>query len=348
MQFQSDINTKEKMFQTFNILTTRYSNKIASIMDENPDSYNIIEFEKTGDKFLDELNEIDSKQFKEEYLPELKDELIFNLVSKFGKSNILSEQKKITAIFKGTYLSYKTDEFFTKVANSKKYKAFEAIKYTPRYFKDTMGLCLNDDDTYSAFECLTHIPTPFNDQRFSTNLYWCFTSGGMIDDESNMDNDTFNIQKYDSEAKEYYDVTSRKIFLDAKLGLVFKFKNKPAFLISFFIDEKSNVYIQQIQGFKKGRGHYVLGENWQKKVVDFVKNNFHFANNFFIIDAENVKEYLKNTYPDCYEKEIHDPVFEKAVQPYRQFKTDHPVIINSSLRQGLMKFLDFNFIYHLV
>ena len=173
----------------------------------------------------------------------------------------------------------------------------------------------------------TELDKPFGDERFEAKPIHANSQYGMSDNTGvSFKKKEFNVRYFCDESNCYKDEVSSQVYMDARLGLMFYFKGKPSFFISFFIDFDMNVYIRQIQGLRKGRGHYVLGKEWQKKVVNFVKERFSFANEIRVITEDAVFSYLQKHYADDVVRESVEPTLKKAASIYSMFNTGCDII----------------------
>lgn len=313
------IKSKERSSELndlFSYVASAFDRKITRIMDENPDSYNTIERMSI---FTDKLE--NKRIIKDEYMPSiLNDKVKEYIVKNVSKDEMLYHYNDLSYSFKRFLRKYK-DEFFNFVYDDPYIPAFDIIQ---------MGSChwfnherFDHETTKKLYSKLTsNIGTPFNDDRFTTKFVCTKGKFGKSIPLDNINHDEFLIQEYDLNSSKYEMERSGSIWLDARLGLVFYFKNKPSFFISFYLDDECNVYIRQIQGFKKSRGHYVLGNDWQSKVIDFVKKDFTFAKKVHIIDSKSALKSLKLNYITSSENKDVNKTLKKASLVYDKFKTD--------------------------
>lgn len=86
------------------------------------------------------------------------------------------------------------------------------------------------------------------------------------------------------------------IFMDAPVGILFFFKDRPCFYTSFSISHDRKLFIHQIQSVIKGRGHYHLS-NWRQDVIEYLKEIF-FDFEVYIITPENAVSLCVSSYCD--------------------------------------------------
>ena len=151
-----------------------------------------------------------------------------------------------------------------------------------------------------VFDTLDSIKFPFNDARFSVEAIHTDCSVQGLTHSDWLINLAGGYKRHwckDSKTKKLFkvDCMYRAIYMDAKLGLLFFFKNKPCFHVSFNFDSKGNIFIHQIQAELKGRGHYTLGTTWRTQVIKFVSNLFP-EKNIYLIDGDNAVKNVINSY----------------------------------------------------
>lgn len=151
-----------------------------------------------------------------------------------------------------------------------------------------------------VFDVLHSVNNPFNDTRFSVEaIHTDCCSQGLTHSEWLM-NLAGGYKYYwckDSQTRKVFKTENmyRAIYMDAKLGLLFFFKNKPCFHASFNFDSKGNIFIHQVQAVLKGRGHYTLGETWRTQVIHFIGSLFP-QKKIYLIDGNNAVKNVINSY----------------------------------------------------
>lgn len=184
----------------------------------------------------------------------------------------------------------------------------------------------DDESTFKIFNSIhSDLSIPFGDQRFSVKPIYSNMFCGFSDNSSLFrDKDAkYKVRHYCDEQDKYIEKENNRLFLDSRLGLVFYFKNKPAFYVSFYIDQDMNVFIRQIQGCQKGRGHYVLGDKWRTEVVQYLKDSLSFANDFYVITEDAAFDFVIATYAKNSVKDVVLDTVRKASSVYSEFKNEN-------------------------
>lgn len=203
-----------------------------------------------------------------------------------------------------------------------------------------MGSChwlnynrFDDETTLKIFTSICNdLKTPINnDSRFDAQPIYSRCPFGYSDRSHLLDEKLYKSRYMNEETFSYDEIERSRVYMDARLGFMFYFKNKPAFLVSFYIDNDMNVFVRQIQGQYKGRGHYVLGKEWQKTVIEYLKENLSFANDIYVISADSSFNYGIATYYNKDEEVTKNikksalPVIKKASRAYDMFKSKHTI-----------------------
>lgn len=155
---------------------------------------------------------------------------------------------------------------------------------------------IDPEQNIHFFNLFKDLPQPFNNNNFKVvpianrSYQIGFCSLEYLKNEKGA-----YVERYTKEGKKELMKTDSShycFFLDAKLGLAFYYKNKPAFFISFNFDNNKNIYIHQIQGVIKGRGHYHL-KNWQEDCILYLKKAFPEYNLHLLNGSDVVKNVLQ-------------------------------------------------------
>lgn len=250
--------------------------------------------QKQIDLFTDVLGKIISKKMRKDGYYDNDD--IFNPYKKiieYIRLNISYELLSYTLINTDHYLNTSVRE-----AIFKAYPYLELINeisLTPWqwYAEDK-----NKELTEKMFNILTNLPK-FKDDRFVVdpicaancmgfnNSPWLKKYKGGYYKDINVDTGEVTFKKYDS--------AYRNIYIDGKVGIVLFFENKPSITVSFAFDNSNNIYIHQIQAQLKDRGHYKLGDEWRKEVIDYVKNVFK-NSNLYLVDGKDLSQMVSSMY----------------------------------------------------
>lgn len=215
----------------------------------------------------------------------------------------------------------------------------------------TPAICYSEDcvDTsnkvYGIFKRLTNLKQPFDDGRFrAIPIYVNQTIEKGMDRSKYLRNEKGSINRsyvkddvtkeitYTRSSDGYY-----SNYLDAKVGVIFYFKDLPSILVSFNFDTQGNIFIHQIQCQIKDRGHYKLGSNWKEQVIQYMKDMFdgydlhlisgdtianltyesygHKDPEYFKPNAETLARIAKN-YDDLLPESVE--WFEKGIYTYRK------------------------------
>ena len=324
----NDNEIVEKVKKVLLRISNHHNNNIKHIIDTVPNSYTL-----EAHSFFLEKNEEPTytKEIKKEYEPTLSDEAI-----SFFKKYISLEDLLVAY----------DDLKFNLRSDTRKHLAFLAKETFPNHDFEIfdsirMGSChwynhkrFSDDIALTIYKSLMNdIGNPFNDERFSYKIKVANHLCGKTNNNSIFsEKEFFKIRVYNKKTDQHSFEDSLSLHLDARIGIVFYFKNKPAFIVSFFIDDKMNIYIRQIQGIKNGRGHYKLGEQWQKKVAVMLKEKLSFVNHVYVISEKSMFDYLLASYK-TYNKIT--PVIEnfilKASMQYTMFYSENRVTNKSDI-----------------
>lgn len=155
------------------------------------------------------------------------------------------------------------------------------------------------------FNKLDNLTRPFNDDRFraipiSTSGY----KKGLGNLES-LKKEKGSINRYFENNQiilERDDSAYKSIYLDAKIGILFLFKDLPSMIVSFNVCENKNIYIHQIQCCLKDRGHYKL-KNWKYDCINYIKDLFK-ESDVFILSGEDAINSIVDSYKKIEIKEM--------------------------------------------
>lgn len=159
---------------------------------------------------------------------------------------------------------------------------------------------------------MTEAPTPFNNDKFKvlpisirnrtgiSRLNYFKNEQGTYKRDYDVENLTYTYKKTENSWAAFH--------LDAKLGFIFYFKNKPCFIVSFNVDSDKNIFIHQIQGIYKNRAKYKI-QNWETECVFYLKNLFN-DYTLHIISGENASKIVYNDYDT--------PSFPEALRPSKE------------------------------
>lgn len=307
--------------QVFRALGDFYDKKIEETMDNDPDSFNMIK-----DDWLDSKSKTMCRSIKHTHLPEICDRMANYLAKEIPYDVMLKNYQHIIRYnIRGT-IQRKLPDLLEMAYGDAYIELYDHVQMAPLHWVKFERF--SEEQTRTVYDCLTkNLQSPFNDERFTAKPIHANNQFGLSDNNcSKLSADEYNVRQYCHKTNTYKDVTSNRIFMDARLGLMFHFKNKPTFFISFFIDFDMNIHIRQIQGLRKGRGHYVLGKEWQKRVVDFVKERFTFANEIRVITEEAAFNYLNLSYKEGESRKNVEPILRKASSVYAMFNNGCDII----------------------
>lgn len=337
------IEQENDVVDFFRSLARVYEKRCSEIMDNNPDSYTVGYIDKDSD---DPIFKSPIRHMKPEYKPNFNDQIKAVVLEDFSKDDILLNYQDIMNATHGTFKE-KLSTFLCEIYQDPYLAAYEAIKLSGLHWA-FFGRH-SDENTLKIKKSISDdLKEPFGDKRFSVDLLYANGFYGMSSSESNVNQHVFNERVYDDKTETYISRSSKRIFLDAKLGLLFNFKGKPSFYVGFFIDENLNVCIRQVQGLMKGRGHYVLGANWQRVVIQYLKEKLSFAKEILVLTEDSVFDYLKNLYNDNYNPTIHEPIFKKAASNYAMFNTGVTKSIKEVHAGGFKQAFTLNDVYYVI
>lgn len=193
------------------------------------------------------------------------------------------------------------------------------IKTSPKYWLrnefDKVGLDASDrvisnDSVVGILDVLSNINDFAGNESFhAVPMTADFTMGYANNRKYFSHDKKFLVSYFDKVEKQYKSTLTNSRKLDANIALLYQYKGKESFLVSFFLDTELNVYIRQIQGLCKGRGFKSIGDNWQKRVVKELCSKLTFAKNVYLISGQSVKDSLIWHYEDMYQPKIHDELF---------------------------------------
>lgn len=185
-------------------------------------------------------------------------------------------------------------------------KLIDAIKHSPwQWYYDND---ISSDIVENIYNQLTNPTTPFGDDRFKAvpiNAN-CYRSGNSTSEWLSKEQGGMN-HYYNKETDSVYlkrdEDCFRSIFIDAKIGLVIFFKNKPSITISFNYDGNKNIYIHQVQAQIKDRGHYKIKGDWKLATIDYLQSLFPDFK-LHLISGRDISTLVRNGYkkdetPDC-------------------------------------------------
>lgn len=184
-------------------------------------------------------------------------------------------------------------------------------------------------DVFSVLEK----PKPFFDSRFevmpiSSYSYQGFNSSNWLANKKGSLSKDFdkdlNFIGYKRDKSSY-----RNIYIDAKIGFVFYFKDLPSIVTSFSFDNKNNLYIHQIQSQNKDRGHYKLGSDWRKVIIKYIAESFPNFN-IFLIDGKCAANMVKSSYMNS--SDVDDSTLDRITFTYDSLisNKDTPLIHKST------------------
>ena len=161
----------------------------------------------------------------------------------------------------------------------------------------------NTDITYDIFKKIISLKTPFNDPRFKALPVHVSASNKRGLDRCILLKDEVGSFKasYDEETDSMIKKRSKSgyhsNFIDAKLGIIIYFKNKPSITISFNYDSQNNIYIHQVQCQPKDRGHYKIKGDWKLAAIKYLNEVFP-EYNLHIIDGKTISNFIYNGYSE--------------------------------------------------
>lgn len=319
-----------------------YNRRCSEIIKENPNSYTSFCFDENSD---DPLLKMEIKNIKKEFTPSIDTPRVREaILSKFSKNDLLfNYDVALNAV--GGDLKAPLGKLLSKLYNDVYMHSFEAIERAG--WRWSVNDLLSKETSLCIYDSiLNDLKNPFGDDRFTVELLHSNSFYGMTNRESNINEHSFTSKEFDEDDRTYKTVTAKRIFLDAKIALLFCFKGKPSFYVGFHIDEHKNVYIRQIQGVHKGRGHYKLGDQWQKTVVQYLKNSLSFINELYVINETSAYEYLVKLYGKNYDAERQENTLKKAAHVYHIFNNTKTVSLDQ-LRLGQMGEIVVNDVYNL-
>lgn len=206
----------------------------------------------------------------------------------------------------------------------------------------------NPDVSFEVFKSIYHInEKSFFDDRFS--VFPIFTQTKQGRDRSPWIKDIKEgfVSFFDEDINSKVTINSDKsaynsIFMDAKLGFLICFKDKPSMVVSFNFDNDKNILIHQIQSKPKDRGHYKI-KNWQNYIINFISSLFN-EFNVKIISGKSVSELVAKGYEHT---RINDPEIYKIVFPssetFDRIKNNY-----DSLSKNKKTFSKNNVFYHYI
>lgn len=179
------------------------------------------------------------------------------------------------------------------------------------------------------FDTLNNLPDPFGDSRFTAVPVHTNCIGRGHAHSPWLHDIEGHFQTLWNEEKKCREVTKLKsayqyFYLDAKVGVLFLFNNRPSITLSFNVDKYNNVYVHQIQSKQKDRGHYKLGENWRLLVLDYVKQLFP-RSKVYLIGGEQAAKDTYATYGSDTPLEFRPTPseLERIAETYNEFPVLH-------------------------
>lgn len=202
----------------------------------------------------------------------------------------------------------------------------------------------NPDIAFKIFESIYHInEKSFFDDRFSIfPIYTHALKQGRDRSPWIKDIKEGFVSHFDDEIKAKITINSDRsaynsIFMDAKLGFLISFNNKPSMIVSFNFDNEKNILIHQIQSKPKDRGHYKI-KNWQQYVFDFIAQTFE-GFNLKIISGDSVISLISKGYehtrindPDIYDLVFpKKETFDRIKKNYDSFSKSNKVFFKNNI-----------------
>ncbi len=181
-----------------------------------------------------------------------------------------------------------------------------SIAYPMRLFKGIATNSANQSFKQQMTELTDHyfykrfanLPQPFDDERFSVYPIQSLESKGGYAFEESLQGLLGGLIKaeIDGETIFHRNKTAHNSFhMDAQLGLMFYFQNKPSFMVCFNVDAKGAIYVNQIQSQHKDRGNYKLGQNWREKALEYVSKCFN-ESEVHLISGQYAADTIFNGY----------------------------------------------------
>jgi len=229
------------------------------------------------------------------------------------------------------YISMDTEDILQKMHPY--LKLVDVIKCTPWQW-----YCENETDSLiigEIYKTLTNLKTPFGDDRFRALPIHvnCYQKGNNRSEWLRDEIGAINTY-YDREKEETYQVRDEEcyysIVLDAKIGIVLFFKDKPSITISFNFDENKNIYIHQIQSQAKDRGHYKIKGDWKEGCINYLKELFPDFK-LHLISGEDISKLVADGYkspqmPEC--MIVKDSTLSRIKHNYAQLIPKHHNWVN--------------------
>lgn len=186
------------------------------------------------------------------------------------------------------------------------FKLIETIRLTPwQWYNENEISSTLVENLYLR---LTNLKIPFGDNRFKALPVHvdCYRKGNNRSEWLRNENGGINtyFDEKTNSAYQYRDKTCYNgIFIDAKIGIVIFFKDKPSITISFNFDNDKNIYIHQIQSQPKDRGHYKIKGSWKVECIKYLQDVFP-EFKLHLISGEDISKmvldgYKSDTMPEC-------------------------------------------------
>lgn len=355
-----EIQLSRKKLSDFDTLMYNISNSydkmISNFKKENPEltystsCYNMLhDFDEDEDE-----DEFVLKTFLyEEHIPPFKPEFAENVLSKyFTRSEWIFY---LADIIENRTHSFSGESFYRNIPEINKYfdvkypEIVKHIQHSSRLWfrhQESDDQALTMEDSIEVLDTISNINDFKGNSKFKAYPITTAYQHGLSTNNSFFTSDkTFNHYIY-SKDKGGYTVHEQDAFvMDANIGLLYFYKGKPCFLVSFFLDKNKNVYIRQIQGQYKARGFKSIGDDWQRDVLSELKSKLSFAPNIYLISGKDFEVYIKHHYGEYYVPEIHDDGFNRAIDMYNRLVVDPNDFVNVhvSIRNGASPIVDETF-----
>jgi len=174
------------------------------------------------------------------------------------------------------------------------------------------------DTNRRFFNAFSSLPQPFNDKRFDVYPVATHTTSGGHAFPETIYGLTGGLVEHlvdGVQVLQRAESVNESFTMDALMGLIFYFKNKPSFLVSFNVDGVGDIYVKQVQCQHKDRGNFKLGKQWREKAVEYVSYVFP-QSQVFLVDGAMVSERIFSGYPKGHPRKTDLAIRKRVKQVY--------------------------------